>query len=195
MSLRQLYDSGIRRSGDPSKPWYKESRNGSCPDKRKDKPIQYPYWEKFGCRSNFPTQDLHHRAELAGQCASERMANMRYINPAPNKGHVYAIQLAHGLGRQCLSFSKNNNKLPAWNAKFDRYYNELIQGKPDANTLFDKSLRSYNIDNNTLVQQAVANSAYVSSNESNSSNNNGWTTVTRKTRGGKRSTRKISKPK
>lgn len=196
MSLKAKYTTGQSRTGDPSVAWYKQEKGGACP--KNSIPIQQLYWNEFGCNKCDPTQQVESQTAKAEQCATERMANMKYSGKTPDKGHVYPIQLAYGIGKICSACNSHRLKPQFWDAKFDKYYSEFVQGRPNINSLFQGSLRKYNTAINNSLQLAIQSSKSVQASRNPvtpMTYSNGWTTVTRKTRGGKRSTRKIRKQK
>jgi hypothetical protein len=189
MSLKAKFIQGQTRKGNPSIAWYKQERGGTCPDDDK-KPIQASYWAEFGCNKCDPTQQVEEQATKAEQCATERMANMKYSGVTPDKGHVYPIQLAYGIGKLCSRCNSHRLKEPFWENKFSRYYTEFVQDRPNINALFQGDIKKYKPELNAALNSVRKRSSIMTVKNpiKPTADANGWITVKR---GGKRLTRKF----
>jgi hypothetical protein len=173
--LRDIYQRGYGRDVEfvdgkfPS--WYKQPRKGaSCPAERYDMSVAEIYWNAFGCTPTESVNQRFQKALAAKTCASERMAEMHHLleTGKPNdKGHVYPIKLAYGIGKKCLKMNRgvHAHDLNEYDADFHAWYNQLKQAAPkgdDIDVLFQKEnqimhthpLTSFNITRNNGIRCA-----------------------------------------
>jgi hypothetical protein len=143
ITLNRIYNKRATRGKTNIKVpgWYKISKGGKCPDKDDyGKNITDNYWKHFGCDSynNRETQEM--RGKDAGQCAAERMADMKHIiseNMDKYRKHIPPIKVAYDMGKNCL---KNTLFYNSYTNQFKKYYKELIAVKPELHYIFQTKL-------------------------------------------------------
>jgi hypothetical protein len=88
------------------------------------------YWNRFGCEPYDFIGDKEVIGKKAGQCAIERMADMKYRiskNLPIDVGHLQPIKLAYEMGKSCL---KDSLKYNPFVSNFRIHYKDLIKDHP-----------------------------------------------------------------
>jgi hypothetical protein len=94
------------------------------------------YWNRFGCLPYDFVGDREENGKKAGQCAIERMAEIknRILKNLPiDASHLQPIKLAYEMGKVCL---KDTLKYNTFIAQFRTHYEDLIKDRPDVHNLF-----------------------------------------------------------
>jgi len=131
LTLKNKIKLKAKRNTKKNSIWYKESSGGVCPEVKPNKPIYSSYRDIFKCNINDQPYIKLSKYKAAAQCASERMAEMKYIietGQQPDKGHILPIQLAYAFGKECASLltPKNSNY---YLIKTRQWYNQLKEGE------------------------------------------------------------------
>lgn len=161
-TLKDIYIHNRLRKKYKNGEWYKISRNGKCPEKEYETNIIYnTYSNKFSCTAYLQPYEYQNRILSAKQCASERMAEIKYLidNKLPyDDKHIYPIIIAYKLGYECAKLSKIQTIINQYINQFRKWYDELIENNKDIHNMFIRicgNLNKYPFEYYTIKQSDI----------------------------------------